>query len=61
MAIVKYDSAEEISLENLMTGDDNPEAMDRIYNNENYKKAVKLWLPFLNDRGYLDQLVKKEE
>lgn len=57
MAIVKYESAEEINLENLMMGDGDPKAMDRIYNNQNYKKAVKLWLPFLNDRGYFDKLL----
>lgn len=60
MAIVKYESTEEINLENLMMGDDNSEAFDRIYKNENYKKALKLWLPLLNSRGYLDTLIKKE-
>ena len=29
----------------------------RIYGNETYKKALKLWLPFLDERGYLDSLM----
>lgn len=29
----------------------------RIYRNETYKKAVKAWLPFLDERGYLDVLL----
>jgi hypothetical protein len=60
MAIVKYESAEEINMENLMTGAEDPEMMNRIYNNENYKKAVKLWFPFLDKKGFMDKLIKKE-
>ena len=33
------------------------ELYKRIYDNETYKKAVKLWLPFLEQRGYLDSLM----
>ena len=67
--VVRNNSNEEMSIENMMTGGDNTEMMHKIYNNENYKKAIKLWLPFLNERGFLDTLiidevkeeVKKEE
>lgn len=53
--VVKYDSPEEINIEMMMTGGgDDPNMMDRIYNNENYKAALKAWLPFLNRRGFLD-------
>jgi hypothetical protein len=55
--VVKYDSHEEISMEDMLTGEDNPEMLDRIYNNELYKTAIKLWLPFLNKRGFLDTLI----
>lgn len=56
MAIVKYDSNEEMNLEMIMAGGD--EGMfDRIYNNDNYKTAVKLWLPFMNERGFLDKMI----
>lgn len=54
--VVKYDADEEISMELLMQGGDD-EMYDRIYNNEIYKKAVKLWLPFMNKRGFLDCLL----
>lgn len=56
--IVKYDSTEEITVEQMMTGTCEPEMFDRIYNNEIYKKAVKLWLQFFNKRGFLDILIE---
>lgn len=58
--VVKYDSPEEINLEMILSGSDNPEMMDRVFNNDNYKNAVKLWLKFLNKRGYLDMLIKQD-
>jgi hypothetical protein len=58
--ICKNDSSEEINLEKLM-GSDDPVMLEKIYNNENYKKSLKLWLPFLNKRGFLDTLVGKQE
>lgn len=57
MFIVKYDSQEEMNMEILMSQGGNPEVLDRIYGNEIYKKALKLWLPFLNKRGFLDTLI----
>lgn len=37
----------------------NPDAFDdemilRIYQNDNYLNAIKLWLPFMYKRGFLD-------
>jgi thiamine kinase-like enzyme len=58
--VVKYDSPEEINME-VMMGAEDPEMMHRIYNNECYKKGLKLWLPFLNKRGFLDTMIKSEE
>lgn len=57
--VVKYDSAEEINMEMIISGGD--EAMlERIYNNDNYKKAIKLWLPFMDKRGFLDSMILQD-
>jgi hypothetical protein len=47
-------------MEIFMSGGNNPELLKRIYGNDCYKKAVKLWLPFLNKRGFLDCLIVDE-
>lgn len=57
--VVKNDSAEEISIETMMSGD--PEVLQRLYNGETYRKAVKLWLHFFSKRGFLDALIKKAD
>lgn len=59
--VVKYNSAEEITIETMMTGSNDPDIMDRVYKNDNYKKAVTMWLPFMNKRGFLDTLLKEEK
>lgn len=59
--IVKYESIEEFSIEQLMAGGDNSDMIERIYNNDNYKKAIKLWLRFLDKRGFLDTLISNDE
>lgn len=59
LSVVKYDSPEELSIEVLMAGGDDEEMKARVYNNENFRKAVKLWLPFIDKRGFLDALIKK--
>ena len=61
LAMAKYESAEEINLERLLMDENNSELLKRFYNIENYKKALKLWLPFLNDRGFLDCLITKQK
>lgn len=58
MFIVKYDSKEELSLDFFT----DPERFDikqleKAFNNNNYQKALGLWVPFLNKRGYLDALL----
>lgn len=57
--VVKNDSDQEINIETMMTGDN--DEMKRLLNGECYKKAVKLWLHFLNRRGFLDALIVEEE
>lgn len=61
LSIVKYDAVEEMDLQTMMTGSCNPEKYQKIFQNEIYKKAVTLWLPFLNKRGFLDALIKSDE
>lgn len=61
MLIVKYDSKEEFDLEGMT----NPELFDsekieRAYMSDIYQNALKLWLPFLNKRGYLDALLPEQ-
>lgn len=61
MFIVKYDSNEELNLENMM----DPESFDpiqikRALFNDIYQKALRVWVPFLNKRGYLDKLLPRE-
>jgi hypothetical protein len=59
--IVKYESSEEINLEDMMKAESADEDIYiRIYRNETYKKAVKTLLPFLDARGYLDVLLPSE-
>lgn len=59
--VVKNDSNEEINIETMMMGsEDTSGVLHRLYNNETYKKAVKLWLHFLNKRGFLDTLITQD-
>jgi hypothetical protein len=58
--VVKLESTEEISIETIMGQGDEPdlnEMYHHIYQNETYKRAIKMWLPFLNKRGFLDTLL----
>ena len=56
--ICKYNSEREITLDQIFKGGDGcQELLDVIYNNSNYEKACKKWLPFLNDRGFLDRMI----
>lgn len=56
--IVKNDSPEEINIETMMSADAD---LYRFYNAEGYKKAAKLWLHFLNKRGFLDTLIDEQK
>lgn len=63
LSIVKNDSSEEINLEVIMGESNEAEVLDiykRIYGNETFKKAVKIWLPFMNKRGFLDTLLTSD-
>lgn len=56
--IFKYDSSEELNLQMIMGQVEDEEELKkfytRIYRNKTYTKAIKTWLPFLNERGFLD-------
>lgn len=43
----------------MMTGI-SQETLHNIYGNPIYKKALTVWLPFLDKRGYLDRLIDDE-
>ncbi|KAG5675463.1 hypothetical protein PVAND_005365 [Polypedilum vanderplanki] len=61
MFICKYDSDQEITMEQFT--DPNaftPEMFNRMYRNDNYLKALKSWLPFLYERGYLNPVAFEE-
>lgn len=63
LSIVKNDSSEELNLEVIMGESNEAEVLDiykRIYGNETFKKAVKIWLPFMNKRGFLDTLLTSD-
>lgn len=54
----KYESTQEYDLDYLTLNDQkDPEFFERIFGNETYKKAVKTWLPLLDERGYLDRML----
>lgn len=57
---MKYNSSHEIDISDLISGEENPEMLERLYNNENFKKTMQLWLPFLNKRGFLDTMIKED-
>lgn len=50
----KYEANEEINMQQIIAGPIDPEGIKLVYHNDNYKKAVKLWLTFFNERGFLD-------
>lgn len=50
---VKNGSQEEFNLDKVF-GSDDPKMLQGIYNDSNYKRALKIWLAYLNDHGVLD-------
>lgn len=55
MFICKYDSEEELTMEQFMDPNGfNEDMLNRMYRNELFLGAVKSWLPFLFKRGFLD-------
>ena len=61
MLIVKYDSKEEFNLD-FFTDPElfDSEKIERAYMNDIFQNALKLWIPFLNKRGYLDALLPEQ-
>lgn len=55
---IKNDSTGVVDLEKEMQSDD-PAVLRKMFSNENFKNSLKLWLPFLNQRGFLDSLISK--
>lgn len=55
MFIAKYDSDKELDLAQIFDPTkSSPDTLIGAFNNPIYKKALALWLPFLDKRGYLD-------
>lgn len=52
LAIIKNDSTEEVTFGSLFVGLQKPEILELIFNNPNFRKALMLWLPFMDDRGF---------
>ena len=47
----------------LMFGKDEEalqEVYNRLYQEEAFVKAVKVWLPFMNERGFLDVMIRSK-
>lgn len=60
MMFVKYDSEDEMSLEKMRKQGVDQETLDRItVHNVTFRKALLTWLPFLNERGFLDVVAKE--
>jgi hypothetical protein len=57
-------SSTEFSFDMLMHGQDEEALQDvynRLYQDELLIKAVKVWLPFMDERGFLDALISSDE
>lgn len=57
--VVKNDSSE-IDIQDILSGKLSNETLKELYANEIYKKALMTWLPFLNERGFLDRFIIDE-
>lgn len=56
--VCKLDSEEVVSMDKLFKGGEEADNILKIiYNNEYFAKACKTWLPFLNQRGFLNSLL----
>lgn len=63
MFVTRYESSEVIDMGELFSKGESmsKEFYERIYCNETFKAAVRSWLPFLEERGYLDSLLPNEQ
>lgn len=48
-------------MQELLTGPENPELLDAIFNGDGFKKAMQLWLPFLDKRGFLEKMIRVKQ
>lgn len=58
----KYSSKEEFTFEKLMRETDEvvlKKMFDSLFDDELVEKSTKAWLPFMDERGYLDTLIPK--
>lgn len=61
LSIVKSDSSDELNLETFVANAaDNSQMLLRAFVNPSYVAAVKAFLPFLDERGFLDALIVEE-
>jgi hypothetical protein len=58
MFVCKYTSEQELNMADMFSGQISEEIMHLMYRNENYLKALESWLPFLEQRGYLNKVKK---
>ena len=58
MLIIKYESNTDLNIEALMdpTKSD-AKVMEEAFSGKLYQESLKIWLPFLNKRGFLDTLL----
>jgi len=62
MFVCKYDSEEELTMEQFMDPNAYDEDMlSRMYKNDLFLGAVKSWMPFLHKRGFLDTVEEENE
>jgi hypothetical protein len=55
MIIVKYSSDKEVKMEDMFTGVVDDGVVNDFFLNDLYVKALEIWLPFLEERGYLEK------
>lgn len=61
LTVMKYNLDDAVSVGLLLSEIGNSEIMDKVFKNDQFKKAVKTWLPFLNKRGFFDPLMDQNE
>jgi hypothetical protein len=62
MFVCKYESEEELTMEQFMDVNAFTDDMfNRMYRNDNYLRALKSWLPFMHKRGFLDPVAAEKE
>lgn len=58
LLIVKNEYTDVLDLNAIIGGSDEIlKLMKKVYQSESYKKAITTWLPFLDERGFLDKML----